>query len=163
MFWDKLVAIVVYSFGGLVFKSLVVEAHKHVYQRPMNDLDFEVQKYCELFLNNLKGVVFYNVPHTCGTQYLSKYFKWQCQQIAKNITQSCILKNMKSFNPKMEQFLVDFNKVIYKDFNIYVFGEGLPIDNKWVRFSFKHMIIQLSSMVEHFLCYKTYVGLFNNF
>jgi hypothetical protein len=50
MLWDKLVAIVAYNFGGLVFKSLVVEAHKHVYQRPMNDLDFEVQKYCECFL-----------------------------------------------------------------------------------------------------------------
>ncbi len=104
-----------------------------------DDLDFEILKYYELFLNNLKDVVFYNVPHTGGTQYLSKYFKWQCQQIVKDITQSCILKNMKSFNPKMEELLVDFNKVIYKDFNIYVFGEGLPIDNKWVRFSFKHI------------------------
>jgi hypothetical protein len=86
MFWDKLMAIVAYNFGGLVFKSLVVEAHKHVYQRPMNDLYFEVQKYCELFLNNLKSVVLYSVPHIGGTRYLSKYFKWQCQQIAKDIT-----------------------------------------------------------------------------
>jgi hypothetical protein len=70
MLWDKPVAIVAYSFGGLVFKSLVVEANKHVYQRPMNDLDFEVQKYCKFFLNNLKGVVFYSVPHAGGTQYL---------------------------------------------------------------------------------------------
>jgi hypothetical protein len=139
MLWDKLMVIVAYSFRGLVFKSLVVEAHKHVYQRPMNDLGFEVQKYYELFFNNLKGVVFYSVPHIRGTQYLSKYFKWQCQQITKDITQSCILKNMKSFDPKMEQLLVDFNKAICKDFNIYAFGEGLPIDHKWARFSFKHI------------------------
>ncbi|CAK9857087.1 unnamed protein product [Sphagnum jensenii] len=131
MLWDKPVAIVAYSFGGLVFKSLVVEAHKHVYQRPMNDFDFEVQKYCELFLKNLKGVVFYSVPHVGGFQNLSKYFKWQCQQIAKDKTQSCILKNMKSFNPKMEQLSVDFTKAIGKDLNIYAFSEGLPIDNKW--------------------------------
>ncbi|CAK9235283.1 unnamed protein product [Sphagnum troendelagicum] len=131
MLWDKPVSIVAYSFGGLVFKSLVVEAHKRVYQRPMNDLDFKVQKYCELFLNNLKGVVFYSVPHAGGNRNLSKYFKWQCQQIAKDITQSCILKNMKSFNPIMEQLSVDFNKAICKDLNIYAFGEGLPIDNKW--------------------------------
>jgi len=139
MLWDKPVSIVAYSFGGLVFKSLVVEAHKRVYQRPMNDLDFKVQKYCELFLNNLKGVVFYSVPHAGGNRNLSKYFKWQCQQIAKDITQSCILKKMKSFNPIMEQLSVDFNKAICKDLNIYAFGEGLPIDNKWVRFSFKHI------------------------
>ncbi|KAH8972829.1 hypothetical protein BDL97_01G012100 [Sphagnum fallax] len=131
MLWDKPVAIVAYSFGGLVFKSLVVEAHKHVYQRPMNDFDFEVQKYCELFLKNLKGVVFYSVPHGGGSQNLPKYFKWQCQQIAKDKTQSCILKNMKSFNPKMEQLSVDFTKAIGKDLNIYAFSEGLPIDNKW--------------------------------
>jgi hypothetical protein len=131
MLWDKPVVIVAYSFGGLVFKSLVVEAHKHVHQKPMNDLDFKVQKYCESFLNNLKGMVFYSVPHAGGTQDLSKYFKWQCQQIAKNITQSRILKNMKSFNPKMEQLSVDFNKAICNDLNIYAFGEGLPIDNKW--------------------------------
>ncbi len=139
MLWDKLVAIVAYSFGGFIFKSLVVEARKHVYQRPMNDFDFKVQKYCELFLNNLKGVVFYSVPHAGGTQNLSKYFKWQCQKITKDITRSCILKNMKSFNLKMEQLSVDFTKAICKDLNIYAFGEGLPIDNKWVRFSFKHI------------------------
>ncbi|KAH8972836.1 hypothetical protein BDL97_01G012400 [Sphagnum fallax] len=131
MLWDKPVAIVTYSFGGLVFKSLVVEAHKHVYQRPMNDFDLKTQKYCEFFLNNLKGVVFYGVPHAGGSINLSKYFKWQCQQIAKDKTQSCILKNMKSFNPKMEQLSVDFTTAIGKDLNIYAFGEGLPINNKW--------------------------------
>ncbi|CAK9236028.1 unnamed protein product [Sphagnum troendelagicum] len=129
--WDKPVAIVAYSFGGLVFKSLVVEAHKHVYQRTMNDFDFEVQKYCEIFLNNLKGVVFYSVPHAGGTPDLSKYFKWQCQQITKDTTELGLLENMKSFNPKMEQLSVDFNTAICKNLNIYAFGEGLPIDNEW--------------------------------
>jgi hypothetical protein len=137
--WDKPVAIVAYSFGGLVFKSLVVEAHKHVHRRPMNALDFEVQKYCGIFLNNLKGVVFYSVPHVDGTQDLSKYFKWQWQQIIKDTTELSLLENMKSFNSKMEQLSVDFNKVICKDLNIYAFGEGLPIDNKWVKFSSKHI------------------------
>jgi hypothetical protein len=131
MLWDKPVAIVAYSFGGLVFKSLVVEAHKHVQQRPMNDLGCKLQKYCDLFLKNLKGVVFYSVPHAGGTQNLSNYFIWQCRQIAKDITQSRILKNMKSFNPKMAQLSMDFDEAICKDLNIYAFVEGLPIDNKW--------------------------------
>jgi hypothetical protein len=139
MLWDKPVAIVAYSFGGLVFKSLVVEADKYVHQRPMNNLDFKVQKYCGTFLNNLKGVVFYSVPHAGGTQDLSKYFKWQCQQITKDITKLGLLENMKSFNPKTEQLSVDFNNVICKDFNIYAFYEGLAIDDKWVRFSSKHI------------------------
>ncbi len=32
-------ALVAYSFGGLIFKSWVVEACKYVYQRFKNDLD----------------------------------------------------------------------------------------------------------------------------
>jgi hypothetical protein len=139
MLWDKPVAIVAYSFGGLVFKSLVVEANKYVRQRAMNNLDFKVQKYCQTFLNNLKGVVFYSVPHAGGTQDLSEYFKWQCQQIAEDTTESGLLENMNSFNPKMEQLSVDFNKVIRKDLNIYAFSEGSPIDNIWVRFLSKHI------------------------
>jgi triacylglycerol esterase/lipase EstA (alpha/beta hydrolase family) len=75
------VALVAYSFGGLVLKSLVVEAHNHVHQRLSNDLDVKVHKCCKTFLNNVKGVILYGVPHAGGTQYLSNYFTWQHQQI----------------------------------------------------------------------------------
>jgi hypothetical protein len=89
------VALVAYSFGGIVLKSLVVEACKHVNQRPINDFDDEVHKNCKKFLNNVKGVVFYGVPHAGGTQYLSNYFTWQHQQIntlSKYATQSDFFK-----------------------------------------------------------------------
>jgi hypothetical protein len=91
------VALVAYSFGGLVLKSLVVEAHKHVHQRPINGLDDEVHKCCKTFLNNVKGVVFYGVPHADGTQNLSNYFTWQHQQIntlSEYATQSGLLKKL---------------------------------------------------------------------
>jgi hypothetical protein len=61
--WDRPMVLVAYSFRGLVFKSLMIEAHKHVYKRQVNNLDVEVQKCCKTFLNNVKGVVFYGVPH----------------------------------------------------------------------------------------------------
>jgi hypothetical protein len=137
--WDGPVAMVAYSFGGLVLKSLVVEMHKHVYQKQINKLDVKTQNCCEKILKNLKGVMFYSVPHAGGTQDLSKYFKWQCQQIAKDKTRSSLLKNMKNFDRKMEQLSIDFNKSICENINIYAFAEGLPIDNKWVRFSHKHI------------------------
>ncbi len=137
--WDGPVAMVAYSFGGLVLKSLVVEMRKHVYQQQTNKLDVKAHIFCENFLKNLKGVVFYSVPHAGGTQDLSKYFKWQCQQIAKDTTQSGLLENMESFNRKMEQLSTDFINSTRKDINIYAFVEGLPIDKKWVRFSCKHM------------------------
>ncbi len=67
-------ALVAYSFGGFVLKSLVVEAHKYVHQRRRNDLDAEVHKCCKIFLKNVKGVIFYGVPHAGGIQCLSNYF-----------------------------------------------------------------------------------------
>jgi len=130
---------VAYSFGGLVLKSLVVEMHKHAHQKPMTILEIKTQNCCLKFLNFFKGVVFYSVPHAGGTRYLSKYFKWQCQQIAKDKTKSGFLKDMKSFNRKMEQLSIDFEKSTREDINIYAFAEGLPINNKWVRFSSKHI------------------------
>ncbi|CAK9277376.1 unnamed protein product [Sphagnum jensenii] len=132
--WDGPVALVAYSFGGLVLKSLVVEAHKHIHQRPRNDLDNEVHKCCKTFLNNVKGVIFYGVPHVGGTQYLSSYFIWQHQQIntlSKYATQSGFLKILKSFNPQMEHLSMDFKNAVHEDLNIYAFGEGLPINKKW--------------------------------
>ncbi len=135
-------ALVAYSFGGLVLKSLVVEAHKHLHQRSRNNLDDEVHKCCKAFLNNVKGVVFYGVPHAGGTQYLSNYFTWQHQQIntsSKCATQSSLFRNLKYFNPQMEQLSTNFKNAAHEGLNIYAFGEGLPLDKKWVRFSFHHI------------------------
>jgi len=136
------VALVAYSFGGLVLKTLVVEAHKHVYQRSKNGLDDQILKCCKTFLNNVKGVVFYGVPHSGGTQSLSKYFTWQYQQISKlrkYTTQPGFSKNLEIFNPEMEYLSTDFKNAIHENVNIYAFGEGLPLDNNWVRFSFRHI------------------------
>jgi len=135
------VALIAYSFGGLVLKSLVVEAHKHVYQRPKNDFDDKLHKCCQTFLNTVKSVIFYSVPHAGGTQSLSNYFIWKHQQINtlnKYATQSGFLKNLESFNSQVEHLSTDFINAIHKDLNIYAFGEGLPLDN-WVRFSFHHV------------------------
>jgi hypothetical protein len=157
------VALVAYSFGGLVLKSLMVEAHKHVHQRSRNDFDDEVCKCCKTFLNNVKGVIFYGVPHSGGTQHLSNYFTWQHQQIktlSKYATQSGFLKNLESFNPQMEHLSMDFKNAAHEDLNIYAFGEGLPLDKKWARFHFSTLkVIQLRSLVELFYLFiKTCVG-----
>jgi hypothetical protein len=157
------VALTAYSFGGLVLKSLMVEAHKHVHQRPRNAFDDEVQKCCKTFLNNVKGVIFYGVPHAGGTKYLSNYFTWQHQQIntlSKYATQSGFFKNLESFNTQMEYLSVDFKNVIHEDLNIYAFGEGLPLDKKWARFHFSTLkVIQLGSLIEHFFYYQNMCGI----
>ncbi|CAK9210437.1 unnamed protein product [Sphagnum troendelagicum] len=132
--WDGPVALVAYTFGGLVLKSLVVEACKHVNQRPRNDLDHEVHKCCKMFINNVKGVVFYGVPHAGGSEQLSNYFTWQHQQINtlnKYATQSGFKKNLESFNPQMEHLSTDFKNATHEDVSIYAFGEGLALDENW--------------------------------
>jgi hypothetical protein len=42
--WEVPLILIVYSFGGLVLKSLVVEAHKHEDQISKNTMDEVVQK-----------------------------------------------------------------------------------------------------------------------
>jgi hypothetical protein len=39
----------------------------------------------------------------------------------------------------MEHLSTDFKNAVHEDLNIYAFGEGLPLDEKWVRFSFDHI------------------------
>jgi len=99
-FWDRPVAMVAYSFGGLVLKSLVVEMQKHVYQKQANNLDVKVKNICEKFLKNLKGVVFYSVPHAGGTQHLSNYFNWQCQKNPQGSNPIRSLEKYGIFQPK---------------------------------------------------------------
>ncbi len=133
-------ALVAYSFGGLVLKSLVVEARKHVYQRPKNGLDDEIQKCCKTFLNNVKGVVFYGVPHSGATKNLLKYFNSQCEQFNTfNFAQSKFSRNLKPFNQQMESLSKEFKDAVHEDLNIYEFGEGLPIDENSVKFSSYHI------------------------
>jgi hypothetical protein len=89
----------------------MVEARKRVHQRLINGLDDEVHKCCKTFLNNVKGVVFYGVPHANGTQNLLNYFAWQHQQINtlnKYATQSDFVFKFKSFNSQMEHLSTDF-------------------------------------------------------
>ncbi len=61
----------------------------------------KVATSCKTFSNNVKGVVFYGVPHVGGPQNLSNYFIWKHQQIntlSKDATPFGISKNLESFN-----------------------------------------------------------------
>ncbi len=39
----------------------------------------------------------------------------------------------------MEHLSTDLKNAVHEDLNIYAFGEGLPLNKKWVRFSFHHI------------------------
>jgi hypothetical protein len=136
--WDAPIVLVGYCFGGLVLKSLVVEVQQHIHQRIINLTDAAINRSCKRFLENLKGTIFYGVPHAGGNEGFSKYFSWKCQQIntmkKKLKTHSSLLKNLTSFNRQMEELSMNFENAISQDLIIYAFSEGLPLEEKWVSF-----------------------------
>jgi len=134
--WIAPIVLVGYSFGGLVLKSLVVDAHKRIYQNVANEYEIRTKTDCKRFLENLKGITFYGVPHTGGPELL-KYFTWQSQEmnpIDKKLmkAQSSLLNNIQSFDRQMEQLTVDFGHAIEADVNIYAFAEGKPLNQNGV-------------------------------
>ncbi len=137
--WIAPIVLVGYSFGGLVLKSLVVDVHKRIYQKVANEYDIRTKTNCKRFLENLKGTIFYAVPHTGGPKELLEYFTWQSQEMNSIDNtlikaQLSLLNNIKSFNRQMEQLTVDFDHAIEASVNIYAFVEGKPLNQNGVHF-----------------------------
>jgi hypothetical protein len=129
--WEAPIALVGYSFGGLVVKSLVVEVEKRAKQvRVENALERAVKESCQKFLGNLKGTIFYSVPHAGGREDFKEYFIWECKKFnasKKKITNSGLLRSMDCFNQQMAHLTVDFDSAVEPSLMIYAFGEGLPV------------------------------------
>ncbi|CAN5952349.1 unnamed protein product [Sphagnum jensenii] len=127
--WIAPIVLVGYSFGGLVLKSLVVDVRKRIYQKVANEYDTRTRMDCKRFLENLKGAIFYGVPHTGGPKELLEYFTWQSQEMNSIKAQPSLLNNIESFNRQMEELTVDFRQAIETNVNIYAFGEGKPLNH----------------------------------
>jgi hypothetical protein len=135
--WIAPIVLVGYSFGGLVLKSLVVDVHKRISQKVTNQYDKITMTNCKRFLENLKGTIFYGVPHTSGPRELLEYFISQSPKMNsidnKLIkAQSSLLNNIASFNRQMEQLTMDFGDAIEANVNIYAFAEGKPLNQNGV-------------------------------
>jgi hypothetical protein len=138
-----------------VVKSLVVEVDKlvnahivdpkpEIYVHPkLGNLTIvhpQAPQSCTKFLNNLKGTIFYGVPHTGGGEDFKQFFVWECQRFndakKKHIAKSRILRNIAGFNRQMAKLSVDFETAVDPTLIIYAFGEGRPI-RRGVSFSSK--------------------------
>ncbi len=121
-------------------KSLVVEVDKRVNARIVNPLDKQAQQSCTKFLHNLKGTIFYGVPHSGGGEDFKQFFVYQSQQVKyankKQIAESGILKSFEGFNRQMAELSVDFETAVDPTLIIYAFGEGRPV-RRGVSFSCK--------------------------
>ncbi len=123
-------------------KSLVVEVDERVNARIVNPLDEQAQRRCTKFLKNLKGTIFYGVPHTGGGEDFKQFFIYQSQQFndanKKQIAKSGILESFEGFDRQMAKLSLDFEIAVDPTLIIYAFGEGRPI-RRGVSFSSKSL------------------------
>jgi hypothetical protein len=123
-------ALVGHSFGGLVIKALVNEVKRSSGRAERNALDKTAIREAKKFLENLKLVVFYAVPHSeADAQTLTDYVNYYSGR-----ARLCLPENMNSFSRKMAKMSVMMEDAFKKKkINIYAFGEGQPTyDGKMV-------------------------------
>jgi hypothetical protein len=117
-----------HCFGGLIIKSLVEEANKRAYGRVNNEIDEQSWKCADRFLKNLKGIVFYAVPHA-GSE-LESYFK-RCSSNWSNkifgVKLARFMENLKPHQSRMENLSTTFDSIMNGlRVNVYAFMEGIP-------------------------------------
>jgi len=109
-----------HSFGGLVIKSLINETKRRFHGAETNPLDKKVICKAKEFLENLKGIVFYAVPHSgADAATLLSYFRF--------VGLSKIIGNLTPFGRRMAKMSVMIQDTFYnRGINIFAFGEGKP-------------------------------------
>ncbi|CAK9877270.1 unnamed protein product [Sphagnum jensenii] len=119
-----------HCFGGLVIKSLVEEAYKRARLGNVRTaIDRKAKASAEMFLKNLKGVVFYAVPHS-GSKNLISYFSRSNQiTIPRRVVKLAgVMENVQPLQLKMENLATTFDDIVGEfSINIYAFVEGKPM------------------------------------
>jgi len=140
-----------HCFGGLVIKSLVEEAHKRAQLRNVrNAFDTKAKASAEMFLKNLKGVLFYAVPHS-GSKNLISYFS-RCNQKRnprRVVKLAGFMQNVQPLQKKMEKLSTAFDSIVQGlSINVYGFVEGKPMKDV-VSGEFMHVNIHLRHHQRH--------------
>ena len=115
-----------HNIGGLVIKALVVEASRATRTNVVNQLDERRVQNAKSFLQNLKGVVFYAVPHA-GAHFDSYLKKVEGRKVGKN--EAGLMENVRLLSRKMGDLSTDFDNVIGRTRVVYAFGEGKEMKN----------------------------------
>ncbi|KAG0612363.1 hypothetical protein M758_6G021700 [Ceratodon purpureus] len=147
------VILIGHSFGGLIIKSLVVEAHSQATLQP------RLHEKCVKFLENLEGIVFYSVPGSASDQnqqfeeYINKLN--QTGVLQRSTLMQALLKLDKGvFNQEMRLLGSQFEKSIPEKTKILCFIEGKGmrrLHEKQVVVSYASAVAQLEKAVFHVL------------
>ncbi len=129
-----------------MIKSLVEEARKRArLGNVRNAIDRKAKASAEMFLKNLKGVVFYAVPHS-GSKNLISYFS-RCNQITirrRVVELAGFMENVQPLQLKMENLSTTFDAIAEElSINVYAFVEGKPMKDV-VSGEFMHVNIHLN-------------------
>jgi triacylglycerol esterase/lipase EstA (alpha/beta hydrolase family) len=120
------IVLVGHSFGGLVIKSLMVQVHKVVKE---GSLEKKKRARCKAFQKNVKGIMFYAVPHI-GTDKDFKTYLTGCNNIP-DLQNSQRLRGLRrsvdAFNRPMAELSTDFECSVPKDINLYAIVEGRQV------------------------------------
>jgi hypothetical protein len=115
-----------HSFGGLVIKSLVVKAYERGQSMGIMDkLDEWEVASANRFLENLRGVVNYAVPHTGS--FLESYFTLG-HNLFRRVKLAEFMKYLQEFPEKMEDLSVEFDQISHeKSILVFAFLEDKPL------------------------------------
>jgi hypothetical protein len=106
----------------------VEEAKKRADDRVRNQIDEQSKTHANKFLKNLKGIVFYAVPHA-GSE-LESYFKkcssnWSDKIFGVKLAK--FMENLKPHQSRMENLSTTFDSIMNgMRVNVYAFMEGIP-------------------------------------
>jgi len=114
-----------HSFGGLVIKSLVDNAYRTGQRRPKHFLDECLVASANRFLQNLRGVVNYAVPH--DGSFLESYFTLG-HNLSGRVKLAKFMKYLRPFSRRMVELSVWFDEISrQKSILVYAFLEGKPL------------------------------------
>jgi predicted alpha/beta hydrolase family esterase len=123
------IVLVGHSFGGLVIKSLMVEVDKAVKERAISAIERNKQARCKAFQVNVKGIMFYAVPHI-GAKKNFKTYLTDCNNIpflqnSQRLTG--LMRTVDTFNRQMVELSTDFEYSVPTDINLYAIVEGQQV------------------------------------
>jgi hypothetical protein len=113
-----------HGLGGLVIKSLTIEVDK----LSKSERSFENSEVatCKAFKQNIKGIVFYSVPHTTSQEEFVNY----CKSYATMIQWLDAVQDFKHFNQHMVLLNVGFEKSIEQQhIKLFAFVEGQKVQS----------------------------------
>jgi predicted alpha/beta hydrolase family esterase len=123
------IVLVGHSFGGLVIKSLMVEVDKAVKERALSAIEKKKQARCKAFQVNVKGILFYAVPHAGAEKHFKTYVT-DCNNIpflrnSKRLTG--LMRTVDNFDRQMAQLSTDFEYAVPEDISRYAIVEGQQV------------------------------------